>query len=196
MAAPGQISMALDSLRQDPERERSQGGQNVTLVVPERPPSFTEIQAGQAGAWRRPPEAVDLSLRDCSDVAVLGGVQRGGWRSRQGRAAAGAAPQAFSTGLPWLVPAARTGPGHWRVSWVSETSGVGTGARKLHSADVDVLQFVDERLPAPASVPGSVDEKKGHCSCHALMTTIVAATIRMLQPVCRIPDEFRGFRKP
>ena len=61
------------------------------------------------------------------------------------------------------------------VMHVSEMSGVGTGAWKLHRADIDILQFVDERLPAPASVSGPVDEKKGRCSCQARMTSFVAA---------------------
>jgi hypothetical protein len=56
------------------------------------------------------------------------------------------------------------------VMHVSEASRVGTGARKLHSADIDVLKFRDEGLPAPASVPGPVDEKKRRCSCRVLMT--------------------------
>jgi len=83
------------------------------------------------------------------------------------------------------------------VMHVSEASTVRTGARKLHSADVDVLQFVDERLSAPASVPGAVYEKKSRCSCHALDDTCRRRQrFGRLQPPCGIPGEFRGFRRP
>ena len=54
------------------------------------------------------------------------------------------------------------------VVHASKTIKVGPAAGKLHGADIDVLQFVEEGLPAPVSVPGPVDEKKSRCHCHAL----------------------------